>query len=314
MSTADTSGVRGRVKSQRAAQSQQSGVERRTGPSNIFELLEAQKSEIARALPKHMSADRLARIIMTTVRTKPKLGLCTPQSLLGAAMLSSQTGLEPGPLGRCYFVPRRRNGVWEVSWQIGYKGIIELSRRSGEISTIVARSVYEKDYFEFEYGLDERLVHRPFMDGDAGRYTRFYGVAQYKDGGHTLMVLSLNQVEARRARSATPNEGPWVDDYEPMARKSCIRAMEPWLPLTIEAAEILAHDGGVHTEITPDMFSEPPPEMDGEIAKGAIPGEVVADDQDEESAGDEPQGQDPQQQAAWPEAAQPGSGPRKDGV
>src|SRR5436309_12826592 len=74
-------------------------------PRSIYQLIEAQKQEIARALPKHMDADRLARVAITTLRQTPRLLECTPQSLLGALMLSAQLGLEPGPLGHAYLVP-----------------------------------------------------------------------------------------------------------------------------------------------------------------------------------------------------------------
>src|SRR5690606_28083055 len=122
------------------------------------------RAEIARALPRHMDPDRMLRIAMTVVRQTPDLQKCTVPSVLGALMQAAQLGLEPGILGHCYLVPFRngRTGQHEVQFIIGYKGLIDLARRSGNIQSIAAHPVYENDLFEFEYGLNERLRHVPY--------------------------------------------------------------------------------------------------------------------------------------------------------
>lgn len=190
-----------------------------TGPT-IFDLVEKQKPALARALPRHLDADRLTRIIVTEVRRNPKLLQCDPQSLLGACMQAAQLGLEPGPLGLAYLVPYWNNKTrsYDIQFQLGYRGMLELARRSGQIRSIVAREVCANDTFEFEYGLDERLVHKPAL-ADRGEVVAYYGVAHLTDGGHVVHVMSRDDIDKYRARSKAGNGGPWVTDYDAMARK-----------------------------------------------------------------------------------------------
>jgi recombination protein RecT len=227
----------------------------------IADLINRQRSEIARALPRHMDADRLARIATTTIKTTPQLMQCSAQSLLGALMLSAQTGMEPGPLGHAYLVPRKsKDRGWEATWILGYKGIIELARRSGQLESIEAREVCERDEFEFEYGLNEKLRHVPAMEGERGPIVAFYGVAKFKDGGHYFLVMSKADVDQAKERSDAGKRGfgPWISDYAAMGRKTVIRRMAPYLPLSPEQAQVIAHDETVNTRVAAGLTEEPP--------------------------------------------------------
>ncbi|WP_202630600.1 recombinase RecT, partial [Deinococcus alpinitundrae] len=90
-------------------------------------------------------------LAVTEFRKNPMLKECTPESLLGAVMQAAQVGLEPDALGSAYLVPyyNKNKNVKEVQLQIGYKGLIELVRRSGQVTSIVANEVYENDEFDF---------------------------------------------------------------------------------------------------------------------------------------------------------------------
>jgi recombination protein RecT len=236
----------------------------------ITDLINRQRSEIARALPKHMDADRLARMALTTLKSTPGLLECTQSSLLGALMLSAQTGLEPGPMGHVYLVPRKIKGTKECQWMLGYKGIIELARRSGQLLSIEAREVCELDEFTYSYGLDEVLVHKPYMGGDRGPIVAAWGLAKFKDGGHYFVVLSRSDIDAAKGRSDSAKQGygPWITDYAAMARKTVIRRMAPYLPLSAEQANAIAQDETVHTSIDEDMTSRP-------VEGGWIDAEVI---------------------------------------
>lgn len=292
----DTSSVRNKLVNARPATPAQAAPQATT----INDLINRQRSEISRALPKHMDADRLARIVMTVVKQTPKLGECTPASLLGALMLSAQTGLEPGPLGHAYFIPRWNGRLQanECNWQLGYKGIIELAMRSGKLQSIEAREVCEHDHFEYRYGLDEKLEHVPCMDGDRGELVAVWGLAKFKDGGHYFVVLSRSNIEAARARSQSAFDkngkpsGPWATDFNAMARKTAIRRMAPYLPLQAEQAAVIAHDEAVTrihdaSDITADIALHVQPEVIDvhEVAEIEVPpanvdvstGEVLAE-------------------------------------
>lgn len=208
--------------------------------------------EIARALPKHMDADRLARIALTTIRTNPKLLEASVPSLLGAVMQAAQLGLEPGLIGHCYFVPFRNNkaGQTDVQFIIGYRGMVDLARRSGQIQNIYAHAVYEKDEFEYELGLEPKLKHKPSMEADRGQMIGVYAVAHFKDGGYQFEFMPKEEIERRRKRSKAANNGPWVTDYEEMAKKTVIRHMWKYLPISVEIQRAEAVDETVKRDIT----------------------------------------------------------------
>lgn len=211
---------------------------------SIGQVLERNKQQIARALPNSIDAERFTRIVLTTVRTNPQLAKCDHMSILAATMLSAQLGLEPGPLGHAYLVPFKNNrtGGYEATFIVGYKGLIDLARRSGHIESIEAREVCEHDEFDYAYGLEPKLHHKPDLT-DRGRPIAYYGVAKFKDGGFYFLVMSLEDINKRRQRSKASERGPWVTDFDAMARKTVIRAMAPFLPLSVEYQKAATFDG-----------------------------------------------------------------------
>ena len=116
--------------------------------------IKSMEGEIRKALPSVITPERFTRIVLSAISVNPKLGSCTPASFLGAMMTSAQLGLEVNtPLGQAYVLPYSNKGVLEAQFQLGYKGLIDLAYRSGEVEVIQAHVVYENDEFECEYGL-----------------------------------------------------------------------------------------------------------------------------------------------------------------
>lgn len=212
---------------------------------------------MAEVLPKHMDMDRMSRIALTTIRTNPMLLECTVPSLMGAVMQAVQLGLEPGLLGHCYLLPfnknvgTKQNPQWikEVQFIIGYKGMIDLARRSGHIQSIYAHAVYENDEFEYELGLHPKLTHKPSF-GDRGKFIGAYAVAHFKDGGYQMEFMPESEIEKRRGRSKSKDFGPWKSDYEEMAKKTVVRSMFKYLPISIEVQAQAQHDEVVRKDIT----------------------------------------------------------------
>jgi recombination protein RecT len=206
---------------------------------NIRTMLEKAKPQIALALPRHLSADRMLRISMTSIRRTPQLLSCNPQSLLGAIMQASQLGLEPdGVLGHAYLIPFKD----EVQLIVGYKGLIDLARRSGQLSTIYARVVCAKDQFEYAYGLTERLEHIPSSENDPGDIVAAYAVAKLKDGALQFECMTRREIDAIRERSRAKDSGPWVTDFPEMAKKTVLRRLCKMLPASVELARAVALD------------------------------------------------------------------------
>ncbi|BCJ86490.1 recombination protein RecT [Effusibacillus dendaii] len=222
--------------------------------------------QIARALPKHMTADRLARIALTTIRQNPKLLECTQESLMGAVMLSAQLGLEPGPLGHAYLVPfwDSKTNSTNAQFQIGYKGMIDLTRRTGEIQTITANEVYENDTFEVEYGSNGHLTHKPFMHGERGDVTKYYAYAKTKDGGEYFYYMTKEDVIKYRDKYTKSKNfktgeiyGPWATEFDAMAKKTCLKQMIKYMPLSVEVQRQLAQDETVKLDMDEDMTMVP---------------------------------------------------------
>lgn len=202
--------------------------------------LDKLKPQLALALPKHLTPERLLRVTMTAVQNTPKLLECNRTSLFAAVMTCAQLGLEPdGVLGQAYLVPFKG----KVQFIPGYRGLLSLARNSGEVSSIQAHEVCENDEFRYSYGLNEELHHVP-AEGDRGEITHFYAYAKFKDGGYVFEVMTKAEVDAIRDRSegykafkaGKISSTPWDTDYVPMGRKTAIRRIAKFLPMSVQRA------------------------------------------------------------------------------
>jgi recombination protein RecT len=195
---------------------------------NVLDLLERMTPELAKVLPDNIGPERFARIVTTELRRTPRLLECSPESLLGAMMLAAQLGLEPGPLGHVYFVPFKR----EVTFVVGYRGFVDLAYRSGLLRAISAATVRDGDTFTFRYGTRPLLDHTPAGPPGEREPIAYYAAADLKGGGRPFVVVYPEDVEKAKARSAAGrnNEGPWVTDFDAMARKTAVRRLAPLLP------------------------------------------------------------------------------------
>lgn len=252
--------LRGRVRAQKEKSGQPNGnggeVEKAGKPQTVFEFIEGMKGQIARALPKHLNADRLARIMLTEVRRTPLLARCTPDSFGGAIMTCAQLGLEPGVTGEAYLLPFRntRKNCYEVQLIIGYQGMAKLFWQSPLAKSLDAQAVYKADDFEYEYGLEPKLRHRPSLADDRGEPVAYYAVATLVNGGSAFIVMSRSDIEKIRTRSRAKDEGPWKTDYDAMARKTAIRQLFKLLPRSPELSQALAADESVRTDMSEDAL------------------------------------------------------------
>ena len=211
----------------------------------IFDVIQAGAKQFATALPKHINSDRFVRIAITTIRQNPKLAKCSQESLLGALMVSAQLGLEPGTLGQCYLIPfeNKKAGTVECQFQIGYKGLIELLRRSGQLSDIYSYTVYENDDFNIEYGLSRTLTHKPNFD-ERGEIKGFYAVAILKDGAKAFEYMTKDEVvkHEEKYRKGSYKNDVWNKNFEEMAQKTVVKKLLKWLPVSVEFLEMAAKD------------------------------------------------------------------------
>jgi recombination protein RecT len=261
-------------------------------PKSIMELMASAsvKNQMALAMPKHMTADRLMRIALTEVRKVPALGRCNVQSFMGAIMQCAQLGIEPGAaLGHAYLLPfgngKASDGLANCQLIIGYRGMIDLARRSGQIISLTARTVHANDTFSYAYGLDETLEHVP-ATGDRGDLTHVYAVAKLKGGGIQFEVMSKADVLKVKASSKAGNNGPWVSHFDEMAKKTVIRRLFKYLPVSIEMTQAVVldekADAGIDQDNASALTGEYSYVQDGDDQVNTGTGEITQQDSEPE--------------------------------
>lgn len=207
---------------------------------------------IRAVLPKHMTAERMMKIVAASASRQPELLECTPLSIAQAVVMASQLGLEPvGALGHAYLVPyknRKNNYQKEIQLIIGYRGMIDLARRSGHIASIEAHVIYERDTFDVRFGLESKLEHKPYLGREhPGDVVAVYAIATFKGGEKQPEVMPIQEIERIRSRSQAANNGPWVTDFEEMARKTVVKRLCKYLPLSVEMANAIAVDNAAES-------------------------------------------------------------------
>lgn len=214
---------------------------------NMRGALERLAPELKKALPQHVTVERLLRVTLTAVRNNPKLLQSDKQTFFAAVMTCAQLGLVPdGVLGQAYLVPfGGRNGV-KTQLIVGYKGLLQLARNSGEIASLHAHEVRARDEFVFRYGTTEALEHVP-AGGERGEITHFYAYATFVGGGTAFEVLTKDDVDKVRDGSegykafkgGKISSNPWDSHYVEMGRKTAIRRLAKYLPMAVQKAAAL---------------------------------------------------------------------------
>jgi recombination protein RecT len=235
-----------------------------TPKQTLAKMIESNKQAIGLSLPKSMDQDRFARLLLTAANTTPALFDCDPRSFLAAGVTCAQLGLEPNdPRGLAYLIPfndKRKGKV--VNLIIGYRGMLDLARRSGMVSSINAFPVFKGDTFEYRLGLEPTLEHVPGdHDENPQDLTHVYAVARV-NGDPQFVVLTRKQIDKTKASSmgASSSYSPWNTHYTEMALKTALRRLCKWLPQTVEVAQADVADGRAMT--FGDLGPMPDPDHD----------------------------------------------------
>lgn len=245
-----------------AERQQQQDVRNVTANWSNKEWLNRYKPQIARALPNTITADRFVRICMTELSRNETLAKCSPNSFIGAVLQGAQCGLEiGGVLGQAYLVPywSGKKQCYEAQLQIGYKGLIQLCRRSGDISLVKAQTVYKNDTFRYELGLNPDLIHIP-AKGDRGDPVAYYAFYKTKDGSVDFEVMTHEEVLAhahKYSKSSTYSQeaktkvfkadSPWAKDFEAMALKTVLKKALKYAPMSTDFMAKVAVDETINT-------------------------------------------------------------------
>lgn len=239
-------------------------VAKNKSEKTLRDYMKVMEKQIKDALPSVITSERFTRMVLTALSSTPKLQQCTPQSFLGAMMTAAQLGVEPNTaLGQAYLLPydNRRKGVTECQFQLGYKGLIDLAYRSGEVSIIQAHEVYENDEFDYELGMEPRLRHIPAKT-NRGKVICYYAMFKTKDGGYGFDVMSIEDVQAHAKKySKAYGSGPWQTNFDEMAKKTVLKKVLKYAPLKSDFVRAAAQDESIKTEIDADMYSVPAEEI-----------------------------------------------------
>lgn len=239
-------------------QNQQNALAGQKKAPTLQGYIKAMAPAIKAALPSVMTPERFTRITLSAVSSNPKLSQCSPASFLGAMMTAAQLGLEPNtPLGQAYLIPFRNHGELECQFQLGYKGMIDLAYRSGEVSIIQAHTVHQNDEFEYSYGLKPKLNHIPAMN-DRGDPIAYYAAFETKDGGYGFQVMSIDDIRTHAKKfSKSFGNGPWQTNFDEMAKKTVLKKVLKYAPLKSDFVRAMAQDETIKTDLAADMADIP---------------------------------------------------------
>lgn len=276
---------------------QENAAARTTEGPTMQQYIKQMQGEIKKALPSVMTPERFSRIVLSALSTNQKLAETTPQSFLGAMMTAAQLGVEPNtPLGQAYLIPywNSKARALECQFQLGYKGLLDLAYRSGEVSTVMAQVVYENDEFEYSFGLEPKLVHRPALE-ERGNPKFVYAMFRTKDGGYGYEVMSIADVRAHAQKySKAFNSGPWQNNFEEMAKKTVLKRVLKYAPLKSEFMRAVSQDEVIKNGLSPDMYEVPSTYVEADYDVDPDTGEVMngPDEKKGEGGGKPPEGGD----------------------
>jgi recombination protein RecT len=284
--------------------------------SDLRKEIEKLQPEFQRAMPKGLEAGQLVRDALTVLRTSPGVVRCQPESIFGALMTCAQLGLRPNvpALGSAYIIPFKG----QAQLVIGYKGYIDLAMRSPRCASVIARTVYPGDTWDVDYGLNEKLIHKPrgfradgsfdlVEDVAERRGIAYYAIVRYSGGGAAFWTMDRNEVDYHRRRYAkSADSGPWKTEFDAMGRKTVVRQLTNYMPKSTEFADLLKGlqvDEGVRlnyaatadaAEVTQSTFTGATGDdvLEAESWENAAPAEPPADAA-------------PPQVEEWPDVRQP---------
>lgn len=228
-------------------------IEKRTDDTRaaltLRDAIKKTEQQFAMALPSHVDSGRFVRAALTAINTVPKLAECTQTSILAGLMQAAQLGLEVADVrGQAYLIPRwnGRLKVNEAAFQLGYRGMIDLAARSG--ITIDVDEICEGDTYRFQRGTNPNLEHVPTL-GKSGPAIAYYAVAHFADGRpSTFAIAGRPKMEEHRDKFASSKNkegvifGPWADHFDAMARKTVVRKLLGYLPVSVELGQAVAVD------------------------------------------------------------------------
>lgn len=214
------------------------------------------QQQLVALLGDSIDPDRFRAVVLNTMVRNPDLQLASLESVLDAIRVSATLKLEPtGILGEGYILKYGSTAQFEA----GYRGLMKLARRSGQVAAMDAQVVYERDPFDIQLGTEPRIDHRPTVEGDRGGYRGTYAWARLVTGELVIEWMTDADVQAVRrvSRNGSGSSSPWVNHYGEMARKTVIKRLMKRLPLGADAEYALRHEAEAEQDATQEPVRRP---------------------------------------------------------
>lgn len=218
----------------------------------VTDLIAENMHVFKQVIPATVTAERLTRIALTTIKQNKKLMECTVSSLLGAIMQCARFGFEPNTTGECYIIPyKNRQGVMEAQFQLGYVGHIQLVHRSGMASSIGVTEVCENDTTVLAYG--PRAVPSVVKaTGERGETIGYFSWIELRTGGFIWKYLTKAEAKKHRDKysksyksSQNRSKETWETEFDEMASKTVLLKVMKLAPKSTEINQALFADGRV---------------------------------------------------------------------
>lgn len=208
---------------------------------SLSDFMDKYKGQIALALPKHISADRMVRLAMTSFSQNKGLQSCDMHSIFASVVVAAQLGLEIGVGGQGYLVPYKGKATFVPGWQ----GLVDLVSRAGR-ATVWTGAVYEGDKFDWALGDNPFVKHQP--EGDADNWKQIshvYAIGRVNGSQYPVIeVWTMNRVvrhlnkynKVGTSHYALKDDGVNMEMY---ARKVALLQVLKYMPKSIEVVKAM---------------------------------------------------------------------------
>lgn len=196
-----------------------------------YEIVVADKKIKDRFLEVTTEVDynREINFAIQAIRGNDLLQKCDPQTIRSAVMNVALTGVTLNPaLQQAFLIPRKGKCCLDVS----FRGLCKIALDSGSVYDIDAVPVFEGDIFDYEMGLEPKLIHKPLMFSDhtAKKLIAVYAVAILHHGIKKFVVLDKEKID--RARKSAQTDMVWKAHEDEMAKKTAVKLLYKLLPQT----------------------------------------------------------------------------------
>ena len=211
-------------------------------------------------LDKHgISPAQFVQIVLSEIKKNEKLlqaFIENPSSMFASILAGAEIGLIPSDMiGEFYLIPRNVKGSdgkykQTVTPLVGYKGLVNILLRSGDITRIHTEVVYEGDVFEPVYGLEPNIIHKPNFEvpRTAAKIRYAYAVAKMKNGEYQFAVLTRAEIEGIKNLAKYENDLYFNDKMginRWMEKKAALTQLSKMLPKDYYSKKAITMDGMV---------------------------------------------------------------------